>query len=175
MNLSRVGKQTVRSLCIQNAVDQFFTLQVAKMLPDGEKIRQNLGGVEFVGQAVPHGHTGVGSQSFHDLLAKTTVFDAVIHPTQHTGGVSNGLLLTQLGAAGIQIGGMHTEIGGGHLECTTGAGGGFFEDQGDGFTLAEPMGDAGLFLGLQISTRCELLVMLKLQQYHLSIHDHLQG
>ena len=121
------------------------------MLPDGEKICQNLRGVEFVGQAVPHGHTGVGSQSFHDLLAKTTVFDAVIHPTQHTGGVSNGLLLTQLGAAGIQIGGMHSEIGGGHLECTTGAGGGFFEDQGDGFTLAEPMGDAGLFLGLQIS------------------------
>ena len=39
------------------------------MLPDGEEVGEDLGGVELVGQAVPHRHTGIAGQLFHDALA----------------------------------------------------------------------------------------------------------
>ena len=62
------------------------------MLPDGEEVGEDLGGVELVGQAVPHRHTGVAGQLFHDALAVAAVLDAIEHPAQHPGGVGDGLL-----------------------------------------------------------------------------------
>ena len=40
--------------------------EAAEVLPDGEEVGEDLGGVELVGQAVPDRHTGVAGQLFHD-------------------------------------------------------------------------------------------------------------
>ena len=59
----------------------------AEVLPDGQKVRQDLGGVELIGQTVPHGDPGVFRQLLHDLLTVAPVFDAVIDPSQDLGRV----------------------------------------------------------------------------------------
>lgn len=74
-------------------VDEVDALEMTEVLPDGEEVGQDLGGVELVGQAVPDRHTGVVGEVFHDLLAVAAVFDAVEHPAQHPGGVGDGLFL----------------------------------------------------------------------------------
>ena len=74
-------------------VNEVDALQVTKMLPDGEEVGQDLGGMELVGQAVPHRDPRIAGQIFHDLLAVAPVLDAVKHAAQHPGGVGNGLLL----------------------------------------------------------------------------------
>ena len=129
--------------------------KAAKMLPDGEEICQNLGGMKFVGQTVPHGNTGVFGQSFRDLLIKSPVFDTVKHPAQHPGGIGNGLLLAHLGALGIQIDRMHAKIGCCNLECAAGTGAGLLKHQGDGLAFTKPVGDTRLFLCLQLGGKLQ--------------------
>ena len=70
------------------------------MLLDGEEVRQDLGGVELVGQAVEHRHAGVLGQLLHNGLPEAPVLDAVVHPAQHPGGVGDGLLHADLAAGG---------------------------------------------------------------------------
>ena len=142
-------------------VDEVDALQLAEVLPDGEEVGQNLGGVELVGQAVPHGHPGVVGQVFHDLLAVAAVLDAVKHAAQHPGGVGDGLLLADLAARGVQVGHFHAQIVSGDLKAAAGAGGGLFKDQGD--VLARQLvvvADAGLFLGLEVGGEVQQLLDL---------------
>ena len=142
-------------------VNEVDALQVAKVLPDGEEVGQDLGGMELVGQAVPHRHTGVVGKVFHDLLAIAAVLDAVEHAAQHTGSVGDGLLLADLAAGRVKVGHFHAQIVGSDLEAATGAGGGLFKDQGD--VLACQLlivADAGLFPGLQVSGQIEQLLDL---------------
>ena len=113
---------------------QTFALAV---LQHGHEVRQDLGRVEFVGQAVPDRHTGVGPQLFDDLLAVAAVFDAVIHAAQHPGGVLHGLLVTDLGTARAEVGDLGALVEGRHFERTAGAGGGLLENQGN--VLADQM------------------------------------
>ena len=106
--------------------------------------------MELVGEAVEHRHPGVLGKLLHDFLAEAAVLNAVEHPPQHPGGVGDGLLLADLGAGGIQVGDAHAEIMPGHLEGAAGTGGGLLKDQGDVFALQHFMGNAGLFLGLEL-------------------------
>ncbi|MNC62611.1 hypothetical protein D3C75_1126520 [compost metagenome] len=87
--------------------------------------------MEFVGQTVPHRHTGMGAQLFDDLLTEATVFDAVIHATQYTGGVLHGLLVTDLGTAWAKVGDLGTLVEGRHFKGAAGTGGGLLEDEGN--------------------------------------------
>ena len=130
-------------------VHQLDPFKRSEVLPDGQEIRQDLRGVELVGQPVEHRHPGIVRQGVHDLLAVAPVLDAVEHPAQHPGGVGDGLLLADLGALGVQIGAAHAQVRGRDLEGAAGAGGGFFKDQGDVFSGEHPVGDAALFLRLQ--------------------------
>jgi hypothetical protein len=57
------------------------------MFQHGHQICEDLGWVKFVGQTVPHRYARVFAQLLNDGLTVTTVFDAVIHTAQHTGGV----------------------------------------------------------------------------------------
>ena len=125
------------------------------MLLNGQEVRQNLGGVELVGEAVEHRNPGVLRQLFHDGLAKAPVLDAVVHAAQHPGGVGNGLLHADLGAGGPQVGAAHAQVLGGHLKGAAGPGGGFLKDQGHVFPLQIPVGYARLFLGLQVRRRVQ--------------------
>ena len=81
-------------------VHQLLALQIAQVLTNGEEVGQDLGGVEFIGQAIPNGNTGVSGQVFHDGLGETTVLNAVVHTAQDSGGVGDGFLLAHLAAAG---------------------------------------------------------------------------
>ena len=130
-------------------VDQLYALQAAELFPYGQEVGQYLGGVKFVGQAVPHRHPGVLRQRFHDLLAEAAVFDAVVHPPKHPGGVGDGFLLADLRARGVQVGDAHAQVVGGHLKAAPRAGAGLFKDQRDVLADKIRVGDAGLLLRLQ--------------------------
>ena len=110
-------------------VGEFQALQGAELLPQRQKIRQDLGGVELVGQAVPHRHVGVLRQFLHDLLPEAPVLDALEHARKHLRRVRNGLLLADLAARGVQVGGAHPQVAGRHLKGAARAGGGLFKDQ----------------------------------------------
>ena len=130
-------------------IDQLDALEGAEMFPDGEEVRQDLGGMELVGQAVEHGHAGMLCQLVHDLLTEAAILDAVIHPAKHPGGVGDGFLLADLRALGVEVGAAHAQVGGGDLEGAAGAGGGLFKNQSDVFAHQELMRDAALFLRLE--------------------------
>ncbi len=74
------------------------------MLFHGQQVRQQLGGVELVGEAVPHRHAGVLRQGLYHFLAVAAVLNAVVHPSEHAGGVLDRLFMANLAAAGPQVG-----------------------------------------------------------------------
>ena len=94
----------------------------ASVLGHGQEVRQHLSGMPLVGEAVPDRNVGVLSEFFNVLLASTAVFDAVIETREHSGGVRDGLLVAQLGAAGIQVGDAGALVIGTDLEGAPGAG-----------------------------------------------------
>ena len=125
------------------------------MFPHGKEIGQNLGGMEFVGEAVPHRNPGVLRQFLHNILPEAAVLDAVKHAAQHPGGVPHAFLDTYLRTGGAQVGDMGALVVGGHLEGAAGAGRGLFEDKG--YVLAREAGFLGaFFLGaLQIGRQIQ--------------------
>ena len=120
------------------------------MLLNGQKVGQDLRGVEFVGQAVEYRHARTARQLFHHLLAEAAVFDAVVHPAQDPGRIRDGLLFPDLGAGGVEVGHAHPQIPGSHFEGAAGAGGRLFKNQGHVFSLTEPVGNTSLLFGLEI-------------------------
>ena len=142
-------------------VDKVDAFQLAEVLPDGEEVREDLGGMELVGQAVPDRDTCIFCQVFHDLLPIAAVLDAVKHPAQHPGGVGNGFLFADLAARRVKVGDLHAQIVSGDLKAAAGAGGGLFKDQRD--VLACQLlivADASFFPGLQVSGQIEQLLDL---------------
>ncbi len=105
------------------------------VLHHGQDVADHLGGVELVGQAVPHRHAGVLAQDLHQLLAEAAVFDAIVHAPQHPGGVFHRLFVADLRAARPQVGDIGALVVGCHFEGAARAGGGLFEDQGDVLAL----------------------------------------
>ncbi len=71
-------------------------LQTAEMLPNGEKIRQNLCRVKFVGQTVPDRHARIFRQLLDNILSEAAVFNAVKHAAEHTRRIRYALLLSDL-------------------------------------------------------------------------------
>ena len=128
----------------------FLPLQTAEMLLNGEEIRKYLGGVEFVGQAVPDRHAGKLGKLLYDSLAVAPVFNAVVHPPQHTGGVGDGFFFAHLGAGGAEIGHAHAQIISRHLKGAAGAGGILFKQQCDVLPLVDAVGNARFFLRFQL-------------------------
>ena len=160
--------------------DQLHPLELAEMLLDGEEVRQHLGGMKLVGEAVPHGDAGLCAQLLHDLLAEAPVLDAVVHPAQDPGGVGDALLLAHLGAGGPQIGDAHAQIVARHLKGAAGPGGVLLKEEDDVLALAEGMGDAGLLLGLQLRRQVQEtadLLRREVQEFQkilaLEIHSHI--
>ena len=136
-------------------VHQLLALQTAAVLLNGQEVRQDLGGMEFVGQAVPYGHLGIFCQFLHNILSEAPVLDAVKHAAEDAGGVGDALLLADLGAGGVKVGDAHAQVMARHLEGAAGTGAGLFKDQGDVLALAQGVGDTGLLLGLQVSRQLQ--------------------
>ena len=131
------------------------------VLLNGHHVRQDLGGVVRIGEAVPDRHAGVLGQVLHHFLVVAPVLDAVKEPAQHTGGVLQGLLLAHLAAAGVQIGDVAPLLGGSHLEGAAGAGGGLFKQQHDVLALQGGVADAGPALGLQVVAQVQEIADLR--------------
>ena len=75
---------------------QLAALEVAELLTRGQDVREHLRGMEIVGQAVPDRDAGVLRQILDRGLLEAAVFDAVVHPSEHLGGVGDRLLLAHL-------------------------------------------------------------------------------
>ncbi len=105
------------------------------MLHHGQKIGQNLGGMVFVGEPVPYRNTCIFSQFFNNCLSKTTVFDAIIHASQNTGGVFHGFFLANLRSAWSEVGNFCSLVVCSGFKSTAGAGGSFFKNQGNIFSF----------------------------------------
>ena len=101
------------------------------MLKHRQGVAQHLGGVPLVGQTVPHRHAGQGGELLDLGLLVTAVLDAVEHAAQDPGGVRHGLLVTHLGARGVQVGDVGALVVGTDLEGAAGARRGLLEDEGD--------------------------------------------
>ena len=120
------------------------------MLFHGHDVRQRLGGMIHVGQAVEYGHAGIFGQVLHHLLLVAPVLDAVEQPAQHFGAVHQRFLFAHLGGLGLQEGDAGALVPGRDLEGAAGAGRGLFEQQHDIFTLQQIAADALLFLALEL-------------------------
>ena len=127
----------------------------AAVFAHGKEVGQDLGGVEFVGQAVEYRHAGVTRQFFHDFLSVAPVFDAVEHSAQHAGGVFDAFFVADLAAARFEVGNARALVARGHFEGAAGAGGGFFENQGDVFAAQARFFASGFFVGLQFGGQVE--------------------
>ena len=141
-------------------IDKLDALQMAKVLLDCQEVRQNLGRVEFIGQAVKDRDTGVFCQILDDGLTEAPVLDAVIHPAQDPGRIGDGLFVAHLGAGGAEVRRVHAQIVRRNFEGAAGPGGGFFKNQGDILALKIAVGLARLFLCLEICRRVDELLDL---------------
>ena len=102
-------------------INQLFSAQCAEMLPDRQKIRQNLRWMKFVGQPVPHGNRRIFCKRFNNLLPISAIFDSVEHRAEHPRGICNTFFFPDLRAGGIKISAMHTEIMRRHFKAAASA------------------------------------------------------
>ena len=120
------------------------------MLLNGHHVRENLGGVVGVGEAVPDRDPRPLGKVLHHLLFVAPVLDAVEEPAQDFGGILQGFLLAHLGAVCVQIGDVGPLLGGRHLEGAAGPGRGLLKEQDDVLALQGVAADACPALGLQV-------------------------
>ena len=104
------------------------------MLLHGQEIRQQLGRMKLVGQAVPYRNTGIFGKGFDHFLTMAAVLNTVIHPAQHAGGIFNGFFMADLAAAWPEISDAGTLIKCGNFERASCPGRVFFEDERDAFS-----------------------------------------
>ena len=126
------------------------SLQMSEMFTDGQKVCQHLGGMEFVGQAVPYGHLGIFCQFLHNILSEATIFDTLEHACQYSGSIGNAFLFADLGSGGIQISRSHSQIMGCHFKSTSGTGTGLLKDQRYILASESIYGDSFFLLILQV-------------------------
>ena len=131
-------------------VDELFALERAEVLLNGQEVREDLRGVEFVRQAVPDGHARIFCQLLDDRLAVAAVLDAVVHPAEDAGGVGDRLLFADLRAGRVEIRDRHAQIMRRDLERAARPRAGLLENQRSLLALAQPVGDIGLFLCLEL-------------------------
>ena len=95
-------------------------------------------------------HAGKLGKLLYDGLGVATVFDAVVHPPQHTGGVGDGFFFAHLGAGGAEICHAHAQVMPRHLKGAAGTGGILFKQQRDVLPLMDAVGNARFFLRFQL-------------------------
>ena len=87
--------------------------------------------------------------------SEAAVLNAVIHPAQNLRGVRDGLLLSHLAAARVEIRHAHTKIPARDFECAARAGGRFFKQQHHVLALQVTMGRSGALEIFKITRQIE--------------------
>ncbi len=119
------------------------SLDIPPVLQVGLHVREQLTGVQQVGQAVDHRYPGVGGKALHLVVLEGADHDAVHHPGQYPGAVFDRLATPQLGIPRRQEQGMTAQLGHAGLEGDPGAGGGLFEHHGQGTAIERLVALAG--------------------------------
>ncbi len=144
----RIAHVVTRVTCIDQR--HFVECFAGQMLLHGEEIRQQLRGVELIGQAVPYWHASVFRQCFDNLLTIAAILNTVIHATKHAGSVFNRLFVTNLAAAWAEISNASTLVICGNFERASGTGRVFFEDERDVFASESGFFFTAFLIGFQL-------------------------
>ena len=131
-------------------IHELFALQTAKMLLNRQEIGQNLRGMEFVRQSIPDGNARVFCQILYNFLPVAAIFDAVVHAAEDARSVGDGLLFADLRAGRVEIRDRHAQIMRRNLERAARPRAGLFKNKRGLLALAQAVGDAGLFLCLEL-------------------------
>ena len=129
--------------------------RLVRVLFHRQKVGQDLGRVELVGEAVPDRDAGVPGELLDDRLAESAVLDAVEHPPQDAGGVLHRLLLADLGSRGAEVGGVGALVVRRHLEGAAGPRRVLLEDQGDVLPAEPGLLGPGALGALQVPRQIE--------------------
>lgn len=105
--------------------------QKAEIFLDCLQIGQYLSWMPFVGESIPHRHTGIVGEVFDDILAETAEKDAVKHSAENTGAVGNGFFFAEVDILLSKIFCAAAFIANGDHCGTMRTGGGFLKDQAD--------------------------------------------
>ena len=108
-----------------------------------------------VGQAVPHGHAGVGGKPLDDRLIVAAVLDAVEEAAEDLRGIGHRFLLAHLGGLGVEERDVRALVVGGDLKRAAGAGGGLFKQQHDVLAGEQIAADTGALFRLEIGGEVE--------------------
>ena len=111
--------------------------ELALVLADRQQIRQQLAGVEVVGQRVDDGHPGAGGHLLEPRLRVGAPDDRRHHPLEHARGVGGRLLASQLAVRGRDDERAAAEVGDADGEAHPGAGRRLVEDHRDGLRARE--------------------------------------
>ena len=101
-----------------------------------------------LGHAVDHRHGGAGGEARDVLVAVDARHHDVEQVAHDAGGVTQGLVATELDGAGAVELGMAAEVGHGRLEGETGAGGNLLEDHAEALVAEQVRIEAALLDGL---------------------------
>ena len=132
---------------------------VAQVLVAGlghrENVGQDLGGVELIGEPVPHRHPGELRQDLDVRLRGSPVLDPVKGAAEHPGGVLHGLLVADLGPARLQVGHVCALVLGGDLERGASPRRRLLEDQRYVLARQVRLLVAGILRGLEVGGQLE--------------------
>ena len=109
-------------------------LGISEMFLNGQKIRQHLCRMEFIGKAIPYRNTCIFCQFLYDFLPITTILDSFIHASQYSCSIFNAFLFADLGTGRVQICSSHSQVMSRHLKRAACSGRCFFKNQCDIFT-----------------------------------------
>jgi len=101
------------------------------VLGEGEEVREHLGRVPLVGEAVVDGDAGPLGELLGDVLGEAAELDRVVHSTEDARRVLRGLLVAHVRTGGADEGDVRALVVGCDLERTTRPGRVLLEDQHD--------------------------------------------
>ena len=105
--------------------------------------------MKFRGEAVPDRNARKLGQQPYDPLPVTSILDSVIHSSQHTGGILDGLFFAHLRTGRTQVGHLCALIMGRHLESATSTGRILLEQQHDILTCQQFLFLTEILVGLE--------------------------
>src|SRR5579859_8143411 len=103
---------------ISQKAERDLIQRLVGVLLHGQKICQNLGWMMLISESIPHWHTCMYSQLFHQFLRETAIFDTIVHTSKHARGILYRFLISNMRAVWTKIGNASPLIKGGNFKRT---------------------------------------------------------
>jgi hypothetical protein len=127
-------------------------------LLDGHEIREDLGGVVLVGQAVPYRNARVAGEVLDEPLREASILDTMVHAAQNFRRILDRLLLPHLAVG--EKGDIAALVPAGGLEGAPRARRGLIENENNVLALEEIASYARAFFRLEIMGKIEEIAYL---------------